>query len=146
MSAVTELMLYMDDRYKMLFYHRDTNVFDGYPVSEIQLKTLDENARIPEKDENNFRFLSYEEIDHESIMRFYVKECVEDKEDRKRLFNVLRRRDYVKPFVEALRDMGLYEDFDMVCGDVYRQMFEEWAERNGLDFSYSGGEKGCQTE
>ena len=79
-------------------------------------------------------------------MRFYVKECVEDKEDRKRLFNVLRRRDYVKPFVEALRDMGLYEDFDMVCGDVYRQMFEEWAERNGLDFTYSGGEEGCQTE
>ena len=80
MSAVTELMLYMDDRYKILFYHRDTNVFDGYPVSEIQLKTLDENARILEKDENNFRFLSYEEIDHESIMRFYVKECVEDPE------------------------------------------------------------------
>ena len=52
----------------------------------------------------------------------------------------------MKPFVEALRDMGLYEDFDMVCGDVYRQMFEEWAERNGLDFTYSGGEEGCQTE
>ena len=71
MSTVTELMLYMDNKYKMLFYHRDTNVFDGYPVSEIQLKTLVENARLPEKDENKFRFLSYVEIVTESNMRFY---------------------------------------------------------------------------
>ena len=74
------------------------------------------------------------EINHKEIMRFYVRECVEDKEIRKQLFNVLRRTDYVKPFVEALRSMDLYEDFDMVCGDIYMQMFEEWAERRKLDF------------
>ena len=134
MSTITELMLHIDNSFKLLFYHRDTNVFDGYPISEIQFKTLDKNARIPEKDENNFRFLSYDEINHKEIMRFYVRECVEDKEIRKQLFNVLRRTDYVKPFVEALRSMDLYEDFDMVCGDIYMQMFEEWAERRKLDF------------
>lgn len=76
-------------------------------------------------------------------MRFYVRECVEEKDIRKRLFDILRRTDYVKPFVEALRSMGLYEDFDMVCGDIYIQLFEEWAEKHKLDFR--GGSEKKQT-
>ena len=52
------------------------------------------NAQLPMNDENNFRFLTYDEIDHKDIMKFYVKECVDDKEIRKRLFNILRRNNY----------------------------------------------------
>ena len=35
---------------------------------------------MPMKDENNFRFLTYDEIAHKDLMRFYVKEFVDDKE------------------------------------------------------------------
>ena len=62
MSTITELMPQIDNSFKLLFYHRDSNVFDGYPISEIQFKTLDKNAQLPQRDENNFRFLSYDEI------------------------------------------------------------------------------------
>lgn len=85
----------MNNRNVYLFYHKDTNTFDGCPVSAIQLQNLDVNAQLPMKDENNFRFLTYDEIDHKELMRFYVKECVDDKEIRKHLFNILRRTDFV---------------------------------------------------
>lgn len=117
-----------------LFYHKDTNTFDGYPVSAIQLQTLDENARLPMKDENNFRFLTYDEINHKDIMRFYVKECVDDKEIRKQLFNILRRSDYIEFFIEKLNELSLYDEFEIVCGDIYYQIFYEWAGKNDLKF------------
>lgn len=111
-----------------------TNTFDGCPVSAIQLQNLDMNARLPMKDENNFRFLTYDDIDHKDIMRFYVKECVDDKEIRKQLFNVLRSIDYVSAFLEKLHELNLYDEFEMICGDIYEQLFFEWAKKNGLDF------------
>lgn len=135
MSKIMDLMLEIDRWDVTVFYHKDTNEFDLYPVSAIQLKTLDRNAKIPYKDENNFRFLTYDDIDHKDIMRFYVRECVYDKEMRKRLFNILRRDDYVHPFVEGLHELNLYDEFEMVCGDIYVQIFLEWAEKNGLEFS-----------
>lgn len=134
MSTIIELMLLINKWDVYCYYHKDTNIFDGLPVSEIELKNLDPNARIPMKDENNFRFLTYEEINHKDIMSFYVKECVVDKEIRKQLFYILRRDDYVDAYIEALRKLDLYDDFEMVCGDVYYQIFNEWAEKNGLCF------------
>ena len=35
-----------------------------------------------------------------------MKECVEDKEIRKRLFNILRKHNYVEPFIEGLRELN----------------------------------------
>lgn len=134
MSTILELMLLIKKRDDLLFYHKDTNVFDRCPLSEIQLKNIDPDAKIPWKDDNNFRFLSYDEIDHKEIMSFFVRECVEDKEIRKQLFYILRRHDYVDSFVDGLRKYNLYEDFDMVCGDIYIQIFHEWKEKNELSF------------
>ena len=67
-------------------------------------------------------------------MGFFVKECVEDKEIRKRLFNILRKHNYVEPFIEEVRELNLYDEFEMACGDIYRQLFFEWAEKNELNF------------
>lgn len=134
MSSIMEFMLKINRPMQYCCYHKDTDTFDGCPVSAIQMKTLDRNAKISMKDDNNFPFLSYEEIDHEEIMRFYVREYVEDKEIRKKLFYILRRDNYIKPFIEELQKLDLYDDFDMACGDVYEQIFLEWAEKNGLDF------------
>ena len=84
------------------------------------------------KDDNNFRFLTYDEINHKDIMRFYVRECVEDKLIRKQLFNILRRDNYVDAFIDELYKCELYVDFDMICGDIYIQIFQEWERNNGL--------------
>lgn len=133
MSTVIDLMLAVRDRCPV-FYHKDTNQFDCWPVSEIELKTLDPNAKMPLKDLNNFRLPDYEKIDHEGIMRFYVKEFVEDKAVRKQLFDILRRDEYMDLYLDKLRELDLYDDFVDACGNIYIQIFEEWAEENGLDF------------
>ena len=134
MNTIIELMLKTSNQNALCFYHKDTNTFDGWPVSAIQMQNLDPNERLPLKDENNFRFLTYDEINHKDIMGFFVKECVEDKEIRKRLFNILRKHNYVEPFIEELRELNLYDEFEMACGDIYRQLFFEWAEKNELNF------------
>lgn len=132
MSTITELMLSIKKWNDYLFYHKDTDVFDRYPVSAIQMKKLDPNAKLLLKDDNNFRFLTYDEINHKDIMRFYVRECVEDKLIRKQLFDILRRDNYVDAFIDELQKCELYEDFDMICGDIYIQIFREWKKDNGL--------------
>lgn len=76
----------------------------------------------------------FEEIDHKEMMSFYVKACVDDKEKRKKLFYALRRHEYVEPFVAALKDLELYDDYVIFSENVYNQMFREWAEKNGLTF------------
>lgn len=134
MSLVVEMMLKINSRDKYIFYHKDTNTFDGYPVSEIQLQNLDMNAIIPMQDENSFRFLTYEEIDHKDIMSYYVKEYVDDKNNRKQLFNILRRNDYVAAFVEKLYELNLYDEFETMCGNIYCQLFYDWAKKNDLNF------------
>ena len=133
MSTVIDLMLSIRDRHD-IFYHKDTNQFDYMPISEIQLKTLSPNAKIPRVDLNNFRLPSYEEIDHKEIMSFYVKEFVEDKEIRKQLFNILRRHNYMDMFLDKLHELNLYDDFIDACGSVYIQIFNEWADKNDLTF------------
>ena len=140
MAGATELMLQINNDRMLVFYHKDTNSFDCSPLSSIQLKEFEKgnhNLKLKKigQDSNNFRFYSYEEIDHEDLMRFFVRECVDDKEIRKKLFYILRRDEFVEPFVEALHELNLYDDYVMACGNVYDDMFREWAEKNGLDFS-----------
>lgn len=38
-------------------------------------------------------------------------------------------------FIEKLNELNLYEDFVYGCIEIYVQIFEEWAEKNDLDFS-----------
>ena len=66
------------------------------------------------------------------IMRFYVKAFVEDKAVRKQLFDILRRDEYIDLYLDKFRELDLYDDFIDACGDIYIQIFEEWAEENGL--------------
>ena len=54
---------------------------------------------------------------------------------RTALFNILRRDDYVDAFLEKLQELALYDDFLTICGDIYNQIFEEWASKNDLHFS-----------
>ena len=56
------------------------------------------------------------------------------KSNAKKLFDVLRRREYVDLFIETLKSLELYEEYIMFAEDVYEQMFEEWAQENGLEF------------
>lgn len=133
MSTIIDLMLAVRER-TIIFYHKDVNLFDNYPFSEIEKAKMPEDKLLPMDELNNYRFLTYDEIDHEEIMRFYVREYVEDKAIRTQLFNILRRREYMDDYLTKLHELNLYEDFIEACEDIYIQMFEEWADRNGLDF------------
>lgn len=135
MNQIVNLMLQIKSDMITIFYHKDTCTFDRYPMSEIEMKTLSPDAKIPFHDSNNFRFLTYKEIDHEEIMRFYVREYIEDKETRKVLFGILSRHKFIDDFVNKLHELELYDDFINACGDFYVQIFREWAEKNGLDFT-----------
>ncbi|MDO4552342.1 MAG: hypothetical protein Q4C22_02285 [Bacillota bacterium] len=133
MATIIDLMLAIREN-TMIYYHKDTKKFDYMPRSELELKKLRADRRIPRNDTNNVRLPSYEEIDHEEIMRFYVREFVEEKEIRKQLFYILRRDDYIDAYLDKLRELDLYDDFIDACGDIYIQIFTEWAEANDLEF------------
>lgn len=133
MNTIIDMMLSIRKN-NCIFYHKDTNEFDYYPFSRKELERLSPDARLPVKDWNNYKFLSYEEIDHKDIMRFYTKGFVEDKETRTILFNILRRYDYMDAYLDKLRELDLYQDFLDACGAVYIQIFDEWVEKNDLDF------------
>lgn len=127
MSTIIEIMLAIRER-NPVYYHKDTKRFDRLPYSETE--KLDMNALLPlGGDGNTFMLPTYEEIDHKEIMRFYVRECVEDKGIRQQLFDILRRRDYMDAYLDKLRELNLYDDFVDVCGDIYIQIFDEWAEK-----------------
>ena len=133
MSTIIEIMLSIRER-KPVYYHKDTNQFDRLPYSRTE--NLDLNAKLTiGGDGNTFMLPQYEEIDHKDIMRFYVRECVEDKGIRRQLFDILRLRDYMDAYLDKLHELNLYEDFVDACGDIYVQIFDEWTEENNLDFT-----------
>lgn len=82
---------------------------------------------------NTIPLLSYQEINHKEIMSFYVREFVEDKELRKKLFYILRRNVFMAEYIRTLRENELYDDFIDACEDIYVQIYHEWVEENGLD-------------
>lgn len=142
MTTIVELMLNIRER-KPVYYHRDTNRFDHSPISQLERKRFKEDTtgeryreRISfDEDRNNICLPSYEEIDHKDLMRFFVRECVDDQEIRKQLFSILRRTEYIDAFIEKIKELNLYMSFVYAAGDVYVQIFEEWADKYGLDFS-----------
>lgn len=133
MSTIIDLMLSIRKN-QDIFYHKDTNVFDYCPISSIQRENISSDAKIPYVDTNNFKLPSYEEVNHKDVMRFFVKEGVDDQEVRKQFFYILRRYDYIDAYIEKLQELDLYDEFIEVCGDIYIQIFEEWAEKHGLNF------------
>ena len=133
MNMIIDLMMAIR-KGRPVFYHKDTNQFDYLSCSELELGKLKENKLIPYKNANDIMLPTYEEIDHKDIMRFYVREFVEDKTIRKQLFDILRRDDYIDAYLEKLRELDLFNDFTDACGDIYYQIFEEWREKNELEF------------
>lgn len=92
-----------------------------------------EDMRIPFFEELGLLTLpSYQEIDHKSIMSFYVKECVEDKDVRKQLFYVLRNHDYYDKFMDLIKKLGLYDEYLEVTDSFYFQMAYEWCLENNI--------------
>ena len=133
MSTIIDLMMAIRKGHPV-FYHKDTNQFDYLPYSKLEYGKFDENERIPYKNANDIMLPTYEEIDHKEIMRFYVREFVEDKAMRKQLFDILRRAEYMDAYLEKLRELKLFDDFIDACGSIYDQIFEEWCEKNELEF------------
>lgn len=133
-----ELLLLIKDSSDYLYYDKFDNVFTyehynkkhleeqtkKYGKKNLSLSQLTPNIKLP----------SYEEIDHEQIMRYYVREFIDDKAIRKTLFSILSRINYVEPFIEKLKELNLYEDYYDACGNVYKGIMEEWAEKNSITF------------
>lgn len=122
-----------------IFYHRDTKKFDYQPISDIQLKIikqkgLEESCKLLEKtDDNNIRLPRYEELNHNDIMREFVKEFVDEKDTRKCLFGILSRIDYIDDFIQALIDFDLYELFEDVYSEYYGNIFNDWLRYNKIE-------------
>lgn len=131
MSTIMDLMLSIR-KDCLIFYHRDTEQFDNWPLSENELKHVSFNKRLTYEDTNNVRLPTYEEIDHKEIMRFFVRECVEDKGNRKQLFDILKRGEYIDLFLDKLHELKLYDDFIEACEEIYIQIFEEWVDKNEI--------------
>lgn len=131
MSTIIDVMLAIRER-NPVFYHKDTKQFDRFPYSKAEKPDPDEMLTLG-GDRNTIMLPTYEEIDHKDIMRFYVRECVEDKEIRRQLFDILRRKDYMDMYLNKLHELDLYEDFVDACGSVYIQIFDEWVEENDLN-------------
>ena len=126
-------MLAIRERYPV-YYHKDTKQFDWFPYSKAE--NLNPNAMLTlGSDRNTIILPTSEKIDHKDIMRFYVRECVEDKEIRRQLFNILKRMNYMDAYLDKLHELNLYEDFVDACGDIYIQIFDEWTEKNDLNFT-----------
>lgn len=135
MEAIINLMLAIRE-YSIVFYHKDTNCFDYYPCSSIELEKRSPNERIRLHDTNNFRLPLYNEINHKEIFSFFVRECVENKTMRKQLFSTLRRKDFIDDFIDKIHELNLYNDFVDICGDIYLQIFETWQNKNNLNIIF----------
>lgn len=133
MSTIIDIMMAIR-KGRPIFYHKDVNQFDYLPYSELEYGKLDENKLIPYKNANDIMLPAYEEIAHKEIMRFYVREFVEDKTIRKQLFDILKRDEYMDAYLEKLRELELFDAFTEACGDIYEQIFEEWCDKNELEF------------
>ena len=112
------------DVYDLCFTDSDINrrEFEKYLLSRkkgIEMKYPKSNIMLP----------TFKEIDHKSIMSFYVKSCVIEGDIRKQLFYILIRYDYVVPFIDKLKELGLYEEFEDCCGSIYNQIIEERSEK-----------------
>lgn len=78
LDKLIELMLAIRKRC-LFFYHKDTNQFNYWSFSETEREKLNENALLPSRNLNSFILPICEEINHKEIMRFYVREFVEEK-------------------------------------------------------------------
>lgn len=68
-------------------------------------------------------------------MRFFTKECVQDKVIRQKLFYALRNDIYVEKFNNILKEYNLYEEYLEVSKDYYASIIKEWMIEHNITFS-----------
>ena len=49
------------------------------------------------------------------------------------MFYILRRDDFVNPFIEKLKELDLYEEFCDECGNLYDDILISWAEKHSIE-------------
>lgn len=125
-------------------YYINTSTWELFNLKKFMREYLEEH---PEKlyAKNDDRLLpkgvdlpiyelpTYKDMNHKEIMRFYVKECVCEKDIRKKLFDILRNDDYMDKFYEALKKYNLYDEYCDVTDDIYHDILEEWASKNNIE-------------
>ena len=63
-------------------------------------------------------------------MSAYVHNCIEDKEQRKKLFNALRHStDFYDRFEDVCKNYGIYEHYLDFSQDIYIDIASEWYEK-----------------
>lgn len=134
--TITELFLYIHRGDVYLYY----DVFDNCITNmSINKKERDRVVSLANKNiyvndvKDNIMLPTFSQINHKEIMRFFVRECVYEKEIRKVLFDILRRDEFVKLFVEKLKELDLYDLFDDCCGSIYYDILTEWADSHSID-------------
>ena len=136
MTAMDILLFITNDR-KCLYYDVFDHVFTNEIINKNHFdKIIKQYGRVRINEDSlkyNIPLPSFREICHEEIMRFFVQTCVEEKETRKTLFYILRRDDFVTPFIEKLKELDLYEDFCSECGNIYDDILKSWAEKHSIE-------------
>ena len=104
--------------------------FKDFDKSSLEDKN---NSIIPHhKELNIYKLPTYDDINHEIVMRFYVKECVIDKKVRKELFDTLRNHDYIDKFNNTLKKYNLYEEYMEFSYGYYDSIIKEWLDKNNI--------------
>ena len=104
--------------------------FKDFDKSSLEDKN---NSIIPHhKELNIYKLPTYDDINHEIVMRFYVKECVIDKKVRKELFDTLRNHDYIDKFNDVLKKYNLQDEYMDVSSFYYQSKIEEWLDKNNI--------------
>ncbi len=117
-----------------LYYSKETKTISDitYFYKEYK-KNHKTNNQIPYlSDLNIIELPRYKDIDHKSIMSFYVKECIEDKNIRKELFYALRNYEYYDKFMDLIKKYNLEEEYDMCTIDLYVSIIDDWKEKNNI--------------
>lgn len=69
--------------------------------------------------------------EHKDIRSFFVREFIDNKELRRKLFNALRHRtDFYNLFDDICKDNGIYEDYIFFSEDIYIEIANDWYKKN----------------
>ena len=110
-----------------LYYQPSTNTIGG-PETFYKSK----GKRLTKKDYEEIgnsliyiRGLKHEV--HKEIMSGFVHSCVEDKEQRRNLFNsLIHHTDFYNRFEEVCKNYGIYEDYLDFSEDIYIDIASDW--------------------
>lgn len=134
--TIADVLMNIHDR-QCLFLKTDTmeivNPMDFLEKYLPENPTEEDYEKLPTKASLHIYALpGYEFINHEFIMRFYVKNMIDDKEIRKELFYILRNHDYLDKFYVSLKKHNLFEEYREYSSDYYHSVFRQWCEKNNI--------------